>query len=314
MKAQYVSIVLLSWALTATANTISEEKKHEAFSYAYNADGLLSKSDYNLVLRLGELGQEWNDATAPLAADLINEDVGAEEWIRRAAPRMVRVNTVLLQMNTTAGMIKDPGAARIASQIADVNTRLRDCWEELARAMANGDEATYQRAAAKIRATGQEKTKIGLPIMSRLREKFGAEASDAAMKAAVTRVTSQMGIKIQAPVSWESINRAMPTDPTIRWVQWSLSSDNVDLRVQHPETGEWVALKYQGSSPGKNSTGKMFFGHAEGGRKVQVTLIGKPMISPSKYEFSLVLTSGSRERILYGDCPDKLKDCFEAQR
>ena len=266
------------------------------------------------MLRLGELGQEWNDATAPQAADLINDSVSAEEWIRRARPRITRVNTVLLQMTTTAGMIRDPGAARIASQITEVNTRLRDCWEELARAMASGDEEAYQRALAKTRATGQEKARIGLPIMSRLREKFGDEVSDAAMKAALTRVTSQMGAKFQAPVSWESVNRSMPAEPTIRYVQWSLSADNLDLSVEHPETGEWVALRYQASTPGKNSLGKMFIGRSSDGCRVQVTLIGKPMLNPTKHEFSLFLTTASRERILYGDCPEKLKACFDAQR
>ena len=58
----------------------------------------------------------------------------------------------------------------------------------------------------------------------------------------------------------------------------------------------------------------MFVGKCDDGRRVQVTLIGKPYYAPTRFEYALTFSLGSKERMFYGNCSDDLIGCFKANR
>lgn len=114
-------------------------------------------------------------------------------------------------------------------------------------------------------------------------------------------------------VSWESINGAGPGRPTLSSITWRTSS-NGTLSVKDPATSDWVELRHLGTRRNDTSLGAMFVGKCDDGRRVQVTLIGKPYYAPTRFEYSLTFTLGSKERMFYGNCSEDLVGCFEANR
>jgi hypothetical protein len=114
-------------------------------------------------------------------------------------------------------------------------------------------------------------------------------------------------------VSWESINGAGPGRPTLSSITWRTSSTGT-LSVKDPATSDWVELRHLGTRRNDTSLGAMFVGKCDDGRRVQVTLIGKPYYAPTRFEYGLTFTLGSKERMFYGNCSEDLIGCFEANR
>jgi hypothetical protein len=70
--------------------------------------------------------------------------------------------------------------------------------------------------------------------------------------------------------------------------------------VKDPMTSEWIDLRHLGTKENGSSLGAMFVGRCADGRRVQVTLIGKPSYAPKRFEYGLTFTNGSKERMFYG--------------
>jgi len=114
-------------------------------------------------------------------------------------------------------------------------------------------------------------------------------------------------------VSWESINGAGPGRPTLSSITWRTSSTGT-LSVKDPAASDWVELRHLGTRRNDTSLGAMFVGKCDDGRRVQVTLIGKPYHAPTRFEYALTFTMGSKERMFYGNCSEDLVSCFAANR
>jgi hypothetical protein len=84
--------------------------------------------------------------------------------------------------------------------------------------------------------------------------------------------------------------------------------------VKDPMTSEWVELRHLGTKENGSSLGAMFVGRCGDGRRVQVTLIGKPSYAPKRFEYALTFSAGSKERMFYGSCSEDLIGCFKANR
>lgn len=115
------------------------------------------------------------------------------------------------------------------------------------------------------------------------------------------------------PVGWESINGAGPGRPTLSSITWRTSSSGA-LSVKDPATSDWIELRHLGTKRNDSSLGAMFVGKCDDGRRVQVTLIGKPYYAPTRFEYALTFSLGSKERMFYGNCSDDLIGCFKANR
>lgn len=115
------------------------------------------------------------------------------------------------------------------------------------------------------------------------------------------------------PVSWESINGAGPGRPTLSSITWRTASFGA-LSVKDPATSDWIELRHLGTKRNDSSLGAMFIGKCDDGRRVQVTLIGKPYYAPTRFEYSLTFSKGAAERMFYGNCSDDLVGCFKANR
>lgn len=114
-------------------------------------------------------------------------------------------------------------------------------------------------------------------------------------------------------VLWESIDGAGPGRPTLSSISWRTLSV-ASLSVKDPSTSDWVELRHLGTKRNDSSLGAMFVGKCDDGRRVQVTLIGKPYYAPTRFEYALTFSLGSRERMFYGNCSDDLIGCFKANR
>jgi hypothetical protein len=115
-------------------------------------------------------------------------------------------------------------------------------------------------------------------------------------------------------VSWESIDGAGPGRPTVSVVAWDSTASGSALSVKDPSTLEWVTLRHLGTKRSETSLGAMFVGQGSDGRRVQLTLIGKPYYAPTRFEYALTFTKGPKERMFYGNCNDELEACFRANR
>jgi hypothetical protein len=115
-------------------------------------------------------------------------------------------------------------------------------------------------------------------------------------------------------VSWESIDGAGPGRPTVSVVAWDSTASGSALSVKDPSTLEWVPLRHLGTKRSETSLGAMFVGQGSDGRRVQLTLIGKPYYAPTRFEYALTITKGPKERMFYGNCNDELEACFRANR
>jgi hypothetical protein len=115
------------------------------------------------------------------------------------------------------------------------------------------------------------------------------------------------------PVSWESVNGAGPGRPTLSSITWRTASFGA-LSVRDPATSDWIELRHLGTKRNDSSLGAMFVGKCDDGRRVQVTLIGKPYYAPTRFEYALTFSQGSKERMFYGNCSDDLIGCFKANR
>ena len=115
-------------------------------------------------------------------------------------------------------------------------------------------------------------------------------------------------------VSWESIDGSGPGRPTVSVVAWDSTASGGSLSVKDPSTLEWVPLRHLGTRRNETSLGAMFVGQGSDGRRVQLTLIGKPYYAPTRFEYALTITKGPKERMFYGNCNDELEACFKANR
>lgn len=115
-------------------------------------------------------------------------------------------------------------------------------------------------------------------------------------------------------VSWESIDGSGPARPTVSVVAWDSTSSGSSLSVKDPGTLEWVPLRHLGTRRNETSLGAMFVGQGSDGRRVQLTLIGKPYYAPTRFEYALTFTKGPKERMFYGNCNEELEACFRANR
>jgi hypothetical protein len=115
-------------------------------------------------------------------------------------------------------------------------------------------------------------------------------------------------------VNWESIDGAGPGRPTVSVVAWDSTASGSSLSVKDPSTLEWVPLRHLGTKRSETSLGAMFVGQGSDGRRVQLTLIGKPYYAPTRFEYALTFTKGPNERMFYGNCNDELEACFRANR
>jgi hypothetical protein len=115
-------------------------------------------------------------------------------------------------------------------------------------------------------------------------------------------------------VNWESIDGAGPGRPTVSVVAWDSTASGSSLSVKDPSTLEWVPLRHLGTKRSETSLGAMFVGQGSDGRRVQLTLIGKPYYAPTRFEYALTITKGPKERMFYGNCNDELEACFKANR
>lgn len=115
-------------------------------------------------------------------------------------------------------------------------------------------------------------------------------------------------------VSWESVDGAGPGRPTVAVVAWDSTASGSSLSVKEPTTLEWVSLRHLGTRRNETSLGAMFVGQGSDGRRVQLTLIGKPYYAPTRFEYALTITKGPKERMFYGNCNDELEACFRANR
>lgn len=114
-------------------------------------------------------------------------------------------------------------------------------------------------------------------------------------------------------VGWESINGAGPGRPTLSSITWRTTALG-SLSVKDPVTSDWVEMRHLGTKRNDSSLGAMFVGKCDDGRRVQVTLIGKPYYAPTRFEYALTFSQGSKERMFYGNCSDDLVGCFKANR
>jgi hypothetical protein len=115
-------------------------------------------------------------------------------------------------------------------------------------------------------------------------------------------------------VSWESIDGSGPGRPTVSVVAWDSTTSGSSLSVKDPGTLEWIQLRHLGTKRNETSLGAMFVGQGSDGRRVQLTLIGKPYYAPTRFEYALTFTKGPKERMFYGNCNDELETCFKANR
>lgn len=115
-------------------------------------------------------------------------------------------------------------------------------------------------------------------------------------------------------VNWESIDGSGPGRPTVSVVAWDSTASGSSLSVKDPSTLEWVPLRHLGTKRSETSLGAMFVGQGSDGRRVQLTLIGKPYYAPTRFEYALTITRGPKERMFYGNCNDELEACFRANR
>ncbi len=115
-------------------------------------------------------------------------------------------------------------------------------------------------------------------------------------------------------VSWESIDGSGPGRPTVSVVAWDSTASGSSLSVKDPTTLEWVPLRHLGTRRNETSLGAMFVGQGSDGRRVQLTLIGKPYNAPTRFEYALTISKGAKERMFYGNCNDELEACFRANR
>ncbi len=115
-------------------------------------------------------------------------------------------------------------------------------------------------------------------------------------------------------VNWESVDGAGPGRTTVSVLVWDSPASGASLSVKDPATLEWVQLRHLGTKRNETSLGAMFIGQGSDGRRVQLTLIGKPYHAPSRFEYALTFTKGAKERMFYGNCNDELVTCFKANR
>jgi hypothetical protein len=117
-------------------------------------------------------------------------------------------------------------------------------------------------------------------------------------------------------VSWESINKSPPSDPTISRINWVVSADNLNLEIQDPEIGDWVGVDFQATQPSSSgsSLGAMFARRLPDGTFVQVALIASPVSNPKTFNYTFTITKAGKQRMFFGPCSTPLVDCFNARR
>ena len=186
--------LIIGCSSTSSNEEFSEDKMRSAYSYAYNSQGTLSHSDFRLIIRMEHLNYEWNMTTAHLAADMINDSIEPVEWVRRSKPHLARAAVIVQYMIITSSQIDDRTTAAYAERLAKTNVQLLECWSELAWAMSNEDQEACRRAGQKGSALAQEKARAALPIMRRLRDKLGAETTDAAIEAMIRDMIKRLGL------------------------------------------------------------------------------------------------------------------------
>ena len=111
-------------------------------------------------------------------------------------------------------------------------------------------------------------------------------------------------------VSWESFGPSGPQAPRISSVSWRASDDFSRLAVRNPDSGELVILSYLGTRVNGATTGAMFAANLVDGRRVSVTLMRKG----DGFTYSVTVTSGGREHMVYGKGNFELLRCYMAQQ
>jgi hypothetical protein len=114
----------------------------------------------------------------------------------------------------------------------------------------------------------------------------------------------------ETQVSWESFGPSGPQAPRINSVSWRASDDFTRLAVRNPDSGELVMLSYLGTRVNGATTGAMFAAKLADGRRVSVTLMRKG----DGFTYSVTVTSGAREHMVYGKGNFNLLRCYVAQQ
>lgn len=112
------------------------------------------------------------------------------------------------------------------------------------------------------------------------------------------------------PVSWESFGPSGPQAPRVSSVSWRASDDFTRLAVRNPDSGELVILSYLGTRVNGATTGAMFAAKLADGRRVSVTLMRKG----DGFTYSVTVTTGAREHMVYGKGNFNLFRCYMAQQ
>lgn len=179
---------------TAEAKALSEEQMTEVYSYAYGAEGRLSKADFRQVVRFELLQAEWKATFVPLVRGLNDPAVDPEQWNRMAQKRLNDALLIKAKMFMAAAQIKDTPAQAIIKRASEINGKIHLAWVDMREAMADGDQAAFRSAGLRGQSLAQEKVMLAGPIIRRLKEKLGDEVVDKALERELRELAKKVGM------------------------------------------------------------------------------------------------------------------------
>jgi hypothetical protein len=193
-KRAVVFAILLLFVHVSEAKALSEEQMTEVYSYAYGAEGTLSKADFRQVVRFELLQAEWNANFVPLVKGLNDPAVDPEQWDRMAQKRLNDALLIKAKMFMAAAQIKDTHAQAIIKRASEINGKIHLAWVDMRQAKADGDQAAFRSAGLRGQALAQEKAMVGGPVIRRLREKLGDDVVDKALDRELRELARKVGL------------------------------------------------------------------------------------------------------------------------
>ena len=171
-----------------------EDQLIDIYSYAYAAQGRLSRSDFQQIVKFELLQAEWNAALTPLVKGLRDPNMVPSEWAQSARRYLNEVEMIKVKMAITAAQVADSSARSFLSQVSGINNQIFSAWEEVRQAVASGDNDSYRRAGMRAQSLAQEKANVAGPVLRRLREKLGDKVVDGALDRELRELARKVGL------------------------------------------------------------------------------------------------------------------------
>lgn len=152
-------------------DTTLKPNQNTDIAYIYGASsGAVSDKDVALALQWGNHGRSWNKALTPFWRDYIDETVPAQQWVSDSKYMLQVLGIVLLDMSETFHSFEDEGIRNTLKPLLDIHSDMFHNYKNLRKAVEMGEPQLEQKHYGLVKALGDKKMKLALPIVERLRE------------------------------------------------------------------------------------------------------------------------------------------------